>query len=267
MTRIITTIFIGRNTLLPKNLRCLIIAPVLRRVHVSAIRPGNNPLPDSQAHHLRDVLRLAEGATVELFDNAGATAAATIKRIAADAVILHVAQIDQNKSDKTLTMAVAVPKGDRADWMVEKLSELGVSHFVPLITERSVVNPQGTSKLDRWRRIAVESAKQSRRTGVMQIAAPLALQAALASAPPAWYCSTESSAIPILTATAPPSLWIFVGPEGGWSTQEIAQFQQANATAIALTPTILRIETAAITAAAVVACRLGNAECKMQSAE
>jgi 16S rRNA (uracil1498-N3)-methyltransferase len=242
---------------------------VLRRVHVSAIRPGNNPLPDSQAHHLRVVLRLAEGDTVELFDNAGSTATATITKIDSSSVILQVAQIDQKKSDQTLTtMAVAVPKGDRADWMVEKLSELGIATFVPLITERSVVNPQGTNKIDRWRRIAVESAKQSRRPGVMQIAPPLALQAARAAAPPSWYCSTTPDAIPILTTTAPtPTLWIFVGPEGGWSPQELTQFQQANATPIALTPTILRVETAAITVAAILACRNGNAERKMQNAE
>jgi 16S rRNA (uracil1498-N3)-methyltransferase len=229
---------------------------VLRRVHVSTIHPGDNPLTDSQAHHLRDVLRLEQGSTIQLFDDTGLTASAVIKKISQGTVIVHVSQIDPQESTLSLTLAVAVPKGERADWMVEKLSELGVFRFVPLITDRGVVKPSGANKLDRWKRLAVESAKQSRRPGVMEIAPLLALQDALSSATSSWYCSTAPDSTPIAsTPPAPNNLWLFVGPEGGWSPQEIQQFQQAKSIPIALTQTILRIETAAIAAAAVLACR------------
>src|SRR5687767_15989799 len=67
------------------------------------------------------------------------------------------------------TIAAAVPKGDRADWMVEKLSELGVEEFIPLASARSVVLPEGRNKRERWVRIATEAAKQSRRGGVMRV--------------------------------------------------------------------------------------------------
>jgi 16S rRNA (uracil1498-N3)-methyltransferase len=229
---------------------------VLRRVHVSTIHPGNNPLADSQAHHLRDVLRLDQGATIQLFDDTGLTATAVIKKISPNAVVVHVTQIDQQESTLSLTMAVAVPKGERADWMVEKLSELGVFRFVPLITDRGVVKPGGANKLDRWKRLAVESAKQSRRPGVMEIAPLQTLQYALNIAASSWYCSTATDSTPIADASlAPKNLWLFVGPEGGWSPQEIEKFQQAKSTPIALTQTILRVETAAIAAAAVLACK------------
>ena len=233
-----------------------------RRVHVPHIRPGNNPLDQTQAHHLRDVLRLTVDSTVDLFDDAGSTATAVIIKCDAASVVVRVDQIDQHQTDQTVTLAVAVPKGERADWMVEKLSELGVWRFVPLNTDRGVVRPRGVNKVDRWRRIAIESAKQSRRAGVMEIESLVSIQQALTSAESSWYCSTGSDAKPIaevLQAVRPKSgLWIFVGPEGGWSDGEITQFQQANATPVGLTQTILRVETAAVAVAAVFACR-GNA--------
>ena len=242
-----------------------------RRVHVPHIRPGNNPLDATQAHHLRDVLRLTVDSTVELFDDAGSTATAVIIKIDAASVVVRVDQIDHHQLGQTVTLAVAIPKGERADWMVEKLSELGVWRFVPLTTDRGVVRPGGINKLDRWKRLAIESAKQSRRSGIMKIDPLISTQEALASADSCWYCSTAADTTPIagMLKTHPPTpgLWIFVGPEGGWSDSELTQFQQANATPIGLTQTILRVETAAIAVAVVIACRGGNAECKMQNAE
>jgi 16S rRNA (uracil1498-N3)-methyltransferase len=229
-----------------------------RRVHVPHIRPGNNPLAPTQAHHLRDVLRLTVDSTVDLFDDAGSTATAVIIKIDAASVVVRVDQIDHHQSDQTVTLAVAVPKGERADWMVEKLSELGVWRFVPLTTDRGVVRPGGINKLDRWKRLAIESAKQSRRPGIMKIEPLISMQEALALADTCWYCSTATGTTPIASTLKahppPPGLWIFVGPEGGWSDGELKQFQQANATPVGLTQTILRVETAAIAVVAVIAC-------------
>ena len=164
-----------------------------------------------------------------------------------------------------LCVAAAVPKGDRADWMVEKLSELGVDEFVPLAAARSVVLPEGRGKHDRWNRIATEAAKQSRRAGVMRITKLTDLSGALAGATDAaqsgraWFLTTEDdAAVPISTALrdvpAGARLTVFVGPEGGWTVEERQQFAAAGATAVRLGPTILRVETAAIATAVVVAC-------------
>lgn len=143
---------------------------MLPRLHVKSIRPGSNPLDPSEAHHTRDVLRLNRGDEVELFDESGATARGTIEASDRSAVSVRIETINHDPTSRApITVAAAVPKGERADWMIEKLSELGVDRFIPLETARSVVVPAGRNKLQRWNRIAIESAKQSRRRGVMRI--------------------------------------------------------------------------------------------------
>src|SRR5688572_25678149 len=141
-----------------------------RRLLVPTLIRGRISLPPDQAHHARDVLRLKQGDPVELFTPTGQTATATLISITPSQVLAEVHEIhDRPRSAIHLTIASAVPKAARADWMIEKLSELDVARFIPLITDRSIVHPEGQSKLQRWQRLAAESAKQSRRPGVMQI--------------------------------------------------------------------------------------------------
>ena len=162
----------------------------------------------------------------------------------------------------TWTVAAAVPKGERADWMVEKLSELGTAAFVPLAAARSVVLPEGKNKRERWSRIATEAAKQSRRAGVMRIGeltsvGPVLEDLAETSNAAGWYFSTAGDAKPAgEAADALPagtrSIVAFVGPEGGWTDDELSRFAAAGLTPVRLTPTVLRVETAAVAAAAVI---------------
>jgi 16S rRNA (uracil1498-N3)-methyltransferase len=235
---------------------CRILRPMARRLLVKTLRTGPNPLPPDQAHHARDVLRLGEGDAVELFTAAGQVAAGVVAQVSAAAVVVRVDEISQARASFALTIASAVPKAARADWMVEKLSELGVSRFVPLITARSVVHPEGKNKIDRWQRLAAESAKQCHRPGVMKIA-PLTPLADVVThlTGPAGYLSTAADASPLAPTlqNASKSLTLLVGPEGGWSAEEIAAFAERHLTPITLGGTILRVETAAIAAAAVVA--------------
>ena len=159
------------------------------------------------------------------------------------------------------TIVAAVPKGERADWMVEKLCELGTAEFVPLAAARSVVLPEGRNKRERWSRIATEAAKQSRRSGVMRVG-ELTLDddalAALAAEPGrvGWYFSTAPDARPAAEAVAAlpgnAPVTAFVGPEGGWTDDELARFGAAGLTAVRLTDTVLRVETAAVAAAALI---------------
>src|SRR5205085_9207719 len=104
-------------------------------------------------HHVRDVLRLGNGQIVEVFDDDGRTASAVLIVSADDQVAVRVEQFHQPPKGFQWTVAAAIPKGERADWMVEKLSELGTARFIPLIAERSVVVPQGRNKHQRWMRI------------------------------------------------------------------------------------------------------------------
>jgi 16S rRNA (uracil1498-N3)-methyltransferase len=234
---------------------------VARRVYVPRLDPGENPLDPAQAHHARNVLRLTDGAEVEVFDDAGRVARGVLAVSPTGDVAVRVGRVEQREAGATsvrLTVAAAVPKGDRADWMVEKLSELGVAEFVPLAAARSVVLPEGKNKRERWARIATEAAKQSRRAGVMRVGELTKLETALGACGRAWMLATEAAAAPVAIREAFDSieggttLCAFIGPEGGWTDNELRQFAAAGATAVRLTNTILRVETAAVAVAAVV---------------
>ena len=260
-----------------RRVQRLIIPHVARRIHIAYVRAGETvSLDRAEAHHARDVLRLADGTPVEVFDDEGALGHGVLVLAEGDTAVRveRVQPAGLSSNTTRLCVAAAVPKGDRADWMVEKLSELGVEEFVPVAATRSVVLPEGKGKRDRWVRIATEAAKQSRRAGVMRIAELTSLPVALrrttdgatatdgrpeAAQRRVWFLSTESEeptpigrAVADLPAGA--AVTAFVGPEGGWTAAELEQFIAAGATAVRLTPTILRIETAAVTAAAVIAC-------------
>jgi 16S rRNA (uracil1498-N3)-methyltransferase len=235
---------------------------VARRIHVPHLGPGETVLDPVQAHHARDVLRLTDGAEVEVFDDAGRVGRGVLL-INGSAVAVRVERVDDAapaRQSVRLTVAAAVPKGERADWMVEKLSELGVAAFIPLAAARSVVLPEGKNKRERWVRIATEAAKQSRRVGVMRIGELSRPGDVLKGEGPFWHLSTESEAAPVEIAQAiaalgpASSVCAVVGPEGGWTDEELRLFTNAGAQAVRLTETVLRVETAAVAAAAVVGC-------------
>jgi 16S rRNA (uracil1498-N3)-methyltransferase len=227
----------------------------MRRVYVPAVLSGDLELPGDESHHLAHVLRLEVGSTIELFDMAGNVGQAEIIALA-PGVRVRVLSLTSQPPVRQLTVAAAVPKADRADWMIEKLSEIGVTRFIPLRTRHSVVHPEGRSKLQRWERIAIEAAKQSHRTGVMHIDLLTPLTQLLHSADQSVDLSTL---LALSTHNAPPLRHVaaahhgvlLIGPEGGWSPEELAQFQQFNIASASLGSTILRIETAALIAAAI----------------
>jgi 16S rRNA (uracil1498-N3)-methyltransferase len=193
-----------------------------------------------------------------------------LARVSAEGVVAEVHQVREAAwGGVRLTIASAVPKAARGDWMIEKLSELGVARFVPLQTERSIVHPEGRGKLERWERLAAESAKQCRRAGVMEIAELARVERLIeAGGGATGYLSTGEGVVGLGAWVAnalggPPhagrtqegfdELVLLVGPEGGWSQRETAAFDKAGLTPLGLGATILRVETAAIAAAAVVA--------------
>jgi 16S rRNA (uracil1498-N3)-methyltransferase len=229
----------------------------MRRILVSRAKIGQTDLASAQAHHLRDVLRLGVGDEVEVFDAAGNRAAARIISATAGGVSVEIIEmLPAGCATVRLTIAAAIPKGARADWMIEKLSELGVDVFIPLATARAVVLPRGAEKQQRWVRLATESARQSGRAGVMKIERLTDFQIVLKQSEPnkVAYLSLEDSAQPIseFLESAGPAMTLLIGPEGGWADDELAKFRAAKTSAVALTQTTLRVETAAIAAAAMV---------------
>ena len=255
----ITAVPGGRNAMLPEPAGGLIIARVIRRLHVPHLHVGDNELDPGQSRHARDVLRMAEGEAVEVFDDAGAVATGTLVFPEPRQTFVRVAAIETAAPEYRIdiTVASAVPKGERADWMIEKLSELGVTAFMPLSADRSVVKPDGKNKRERWIRIATESAKQSRRVGVMRIDELRTVTDLLKSSSDhqnAFYLSTRAGVPRIVEAFARVDrrggILLLIGPEGGWTDVEVRRFDEVGWRGVGLTTTILRVETAAIAAAA-----------------
>ncbi len=223
---------------------------------------GENRLEEAEAHHVRDVLRLEAGTAVEIFDDGGTTASGVVSVCESGQVLVRVERMEASGGGAgELVIASAVPKAGRADWMIEKLSELGVARFIPLETERSVVHPEGKNKIERWQRLATEAAKQSRRRGVMVIEPLTCVDKVVGGLKDCagacgWYLSTQGNTLPVGSAVARlargTSLAAFIGPEGGWSERELELFEKAGLTAVGLTGTILRVETAAMAVAAIV---------------
>ncbi|HVX83301.1 MAG TPA: RsmE family RNA methyltransferase [Phycisphaerae bacterium] len=229
------------------------------------------PLPDDQAHHARAVLRLDPGTPILLFDGQGHWTSATLHAAGKTLSAQPTGELHTDAPPPIrLTLATAIPKGDRAEWLVDQASQLNVSALQWLDADRSVVKPkEGGNKLAKWRRIAIESAKQCHRTHLMHIHEPLPLDQILTRAAPhplLWLEPRDAATTRPLAAIlqhSPAQLTALIGPEGGWSDREYAHLNaladapSPTLTRIRLTPTILRIETACTAIAAIINSRVG----------
>jgi 16S rRNA (uracil1498-N3)-methyltransferase len=211
------------------------------RFYVPALEPGRLTLDGAEARHAARALRLGPGDAVELFDGRGHRAAGTLLSASPRGVVVEVGPVQTVPAPPPVTIAAALPKGRRADFMVEKLSELGVEALRPVRFARGVRRPTPAT-LARFRRLSIASAKQCGRSHVMQILDPLeapALTGPLLLADP-------DAAEPL--RPGPPAV-VVIGPEGGLTPAERAALSAARP--VRLTPTVLRVETAAIAAAAI----------------
>jgi 16S rRNA (uracil1498-N3)-methyltransferase len=214
-----------------------------RRFHVPDLGSETVKLSSKEAHHLVEVLRLREGVEVSLFDGKGSAVRARVRRIAAGEVELCILGPEPSReSPLSLTLAVAPPKGDRTSFLIEKLTELGVTRIVPLETERG----RSGASLERWRRIALEACKQSGRSRSPEIADPRSFEEVL-NEERNWIAAHPGA--PPLSPSRVEAISALIGPEGGWSEQELALAALRGVTFFGLGPRTLRTETAAIAAA------------------
>jgi 16S rRNA (uracil1498-N3)-methyltransferase len=203
-----------------------------------------------EARHLTAVMRASVGDEITLFDGAGLEYVARIAAIHKGTVELTIVQRREISRELTfsLTLAVALPKGDRQKWLVEKATELGVTSITPLITERGVAQPTD-SALDRLRRAVIEASKQCGRNRLLEIASPVPASEFFAAASPSALRLLADPAGESLTAdmNPPPDAVIAaIGPEGGFTPTELATAKTSGWKAISLGTRILRVETAAI---------------------
>lgn len=235
-------------------------------------------LAGPEAHHLLHVMRAAVGTPVTLFDGGGAEFAGVVESVRRAEAVVRI--VERREIDRELPfeliVGVALPKGDRQKWLVEKLTELGVTNLVPLITQRGVAQPTA-SAAERLQRSVIESAKQCGRNRLMKIAEPAAwgewvgmnvrfmksdLRFAEQGATAGSNAAIERivahpDGVPIgeMKLQRNAAVVVAVGPEGGFTDDEINTPAAAGWRKVSLGARILRVETAAVALAAVVAMR------------
>ena len=210
-----------------------------------------------EGKHAAAVKRLGPGERVEILNGRGLIATAIItaaSRRSLGVEIVGTRFVDRPQPE--VVIAAPPPKGSRAEMMIEQLSQVGVSRFVPLITQRSVVEPRET-RLDKWRTItAVESAKQCGRAWLMEIDEPMSLTECLICADRPLRVLADAGGRPcgevMGDAIANRPILLLVGPEGGFSEAEREAIDAAGAAPVSLGPHILRVETAAVVGAGLI---------------
>ncbi len=238
---------------------------ITRRVHLppERIGPGRAELTDEARHYLRDVLRLSPGAEVELFDGRGGAWAATIEP--GFAALAVGARRERSAGGPEISLLFALAKGEKAELVVQKATELGVARLVPWAAERSVLKldaGKGRERAERWRRIAEEAARQCGRAEVPVVEDPTDLPGALAGLPAGHRLLVLHGAggapLAALGLEGAPGVALVVGPEGGLTEGELAACQAAGAVRGSLGPRTLRAETAAIAGLAVLQAVAGD---------
>jgi 16S rRNA (uracil1498-N3)-methyltransferase len=226
-------------------------------------------LATDEARHLRDVLRLKVGEEIYVFDGEGKEFHCRIEESRSDTAELKViseAIPARPESPLKLTLAVALLKGEKFDLVVQKATELGVSRVTPVVTKLADIRLRDESdaakRVARWRRIALEAAKQSGRAVVPEITNPVPFEFLLEDAaggprdpepasPIARLMFSERDGESITTAISKlpanvSRLTALIGSEGGWTNEELAAARQAGWTIVTLGGRTLRAETAAI---------------------
>ena len=220
--------------------------PALRRsaAHVFVESIAAPTLSADDLHHLSRVLRLRDGEVVSASDGAGQWR--LCRFIVSGELRPDGDVVSGVPRGEVLTVGWAIPKGDRPEWIVQKLTEIGIDHIVLVDAERSIVHwdpAKVERQLDRLRKVAREASMQSRRIWLPEITAPL--PTAQLAGPGVAIADPDGGPITAAVST------VLIGPEGGWSPAELTHFD----TSVGLGPTILRVETAALVAATLLTAR------------
>lgn len=221
----------------------------------AAPREGRVEISGGEFHHLRDVRRLNPGDSVAMIDPAGAEYRGSIERIERGRAIVRIGERVEATSRSGLILAIAVIKGPRMDFIVEKAAELGADELWPLVCERCVVEDPSANRLARWRRLATGAAKQSLSPQTMVVREAISLADLIREARRdtlAMICAQGAPAMStVIHIGVAKRVLIAVGPEGDFSPAERRAAADAGFVAVGLGPNRLRSETAAIAALAI----------------
>lgn len=210
----------------------------------------------SELRHIRDVMRLDKGATVNVFDGQGREYTGEIKDVTKTSIVIHIKDIAAYKYKilYNLTLYQALPKKAKMDFIVEKATELGAERITPILTERviSAVKDRSDVKVDRWKRIVKAASKQCGRTRLPAVSDIRGFSEALSEAKKydlVIFAALDKDAKPlkaILRDIKPKNIAVFVGPEGDFSPWEISMAKESGFKISSLGTHVLRLETAAV---------------------
>ncbi|WP_086930412.1 16S rRNA (uracil(1498)-N(3))-methyltransferase [Agarilytica rhodophyticola] len=223
-------------------------------------------LEAAASHHLIKVLRMAQGRPLVLFNGDGHQYDASIVRIEKKTAIIKTTSslLQANDSPLTSELAIALSKGDRMDWVLQKATELGVSRIVPLFSERSEVKLSGErlqKKQTSWQQIIISACEQCQRNVLPQLASAQTLESYIEQ------CSSELKLVlhhrsdkTLSNYTSVKSVSLLIGPEGGLSDTEIAMAQEHGFSPLTLGKRVLRTETAPLAALSIMQYLWGDLE-------
>ncbi|MGO9646467.1 MAG: RsmE family RNA methyltransferase [Terriglobales bacterium] len=227
-----------------------------RRWIADEVSGNHAALVGPHAEHLSRVLRARVGQEFDIATG-GEVRRGRITRIEPDRVELELGEIVPVSSSPQVTLALSIFKFDRMEWAIEKCTELGVASIVPVIARRteSHLATAAAKRVERWQRIVRQAAEQSRRNSPPEVSQPIKLKDALALPGSTRIVLSESEKDVMLKDSLQSTVSdviLALGPEGGWTASELDQFRDAGWSSASLGDTILRAETAAIAATAVV---------------
>ncbi|MBN1342114.1 MAG: 16S rRNA (uracil(1498)-N(3))-methyltransferase [Phycisphaerae bacterium] len=231
-----------------------------RRFFCQSLAVGRLALPPDEARHARTVLRIRQGEPVELFDGRGGLASGTVQIVNRSTVEIRVERLGSagpHEQPLPVTIAVAMPKGPRQDVLIEKCTELGAKAIWPVITQRSVVRPK-PARATHWHKVSIAAAKQSGRLFLPEIPPPEDLPRILTRLDRfdlTLFGSTDAGTTPLLSCLdswkITDDVLVLIGPEGGFTDDEQDALTRAGTRPVSLCPSVLRVETAAVAALAV----------------
>jgi len=215
-------------------------------------------LTGTHAEHLVRVLRARVGQGFDIVA-AGVVRRGRLSSIADGKVEFELGpEISSSPAPVNLTLLLAVFKFDRLEWAIEKVTELGVARIVPVIARRTDAHlaSAAVKRTERWRRIVVQAAEQSRRTAPPELSEPVKLQEALGLPGSLKIVLSETEQVASLqdlirAKESTSQVHMAIGPEGGWTEDELDLFRKEGWISASLGPTILRAETAAIASVAI----------------
>lgn len=225
-------------------------------------------LPADVAHHAGRALRLRDGDSVVLFDGRGGEYLATLGFTGKRAVVT-LGQHDAREAELAgaITLVQGIASGDKMDWIIEKAVETGVHAIVPIAAERSVLKLSGDrleKRLAHWQRVVKAACEQCGRNRLPVVHAPVTLAQYVgqsgAAGPRALLCHPDADASlreRLQAMGTPAALSLWVGPEGGWSDEELRQAAKAGVQSVSFGPRVLRTETAGTALIAATSAMLG----------